>query len=191
MGMLDLPRIRREAFRLRGGLWTLLFLAILVKARPSLETLAWGMIPLLGGQLLRFWAAGTIGFYRGERVGALRLVTWGPYAFVRNPLYLGNGLIGFGWAWASGSLPAVGLFLLAFGILYGVLIVPHEEGFLQERFGTAYTAYCARTPALIPWKMPPQGWWGSFDASVLWRSERHSLWVTLAGTGVLVSRIWW
>ncbi len=186
-----LVRWRRWIFQLRGGIWTLLFLLILAYARPTLWSCLWGGAPLVAGQLLRFWAAGTIGRYRGEQVGALRLVTWGPYAFVRNPLYLGNALIGLGWAIMAHTFGAVGIFLLAFGVLYGGAIIPHEEAFLEQKFGTTYQAYRSATPMLIPRRLFPKEWRGAFDRMVLWRSERHSLWVTLGGTAVMISRLWW
>ena len=79
-------KIRKIAFKLRGGLWTALYLGVLFLAGPaSIPALAAGLILVAIGQSVRFWAAGCITRYRGENVGAERLVTWGPYALVRNP----------------------------------------------------------------------------------------------------------
>ena len=102
--------IREKVFRLRGGIWTLLFLLILLLARPTRQSLLLGLPFVVLGQAWRFWAVGCIGRYRGEAVGAERLATWGPYAFMRNPLYFGNGLIGLGWGLMAGPWAAV-LFL--------------------------------------------------------------------------------
>ena len=192
MGNEGLAGLRRRVFQLRGGIWTVFFLALLAFARPSPWSCVGGMLPVLGGQLLRFWAAGTIGRYRGERVGASQLVTWGPYAFVRNPLYLGNALIGLGWATMANTPGAFWGFLLTFLAVYVGMIVPHEESFLREKFGDAYGTYRSQTPMLFPrlsssWR----NWRGAFDHAVLWHSERHSVWMTLGGTAVMCSRLWW
>jgi protein-S-isoprenylcysteine O-methyltransferase Ste14 len=177
-----LARLRAEAFRLRGGLWTLLFAVILLRARPTGFSILSGLPLAVAGQALRFWAVGCIGRYRGERVGAETLTTWGPYAFVRNPLYVGNGLIGLGWGVMAGPLPTL-IFALAFFLLYTVLIVPHEEAFLAEKFGAEYNRYRERTGAFFP-RFPIQ--WervaGPFDRKVLWTSERYSLLTTVAGS---------
>ncbi|OPZ61301.1 MAG: hypothetical protein BWY88_00295 [Synergistetes bacterium ADurb.Bin520] len=191
MAKADLPRWGERIFPWRGGLWTVFFLLVLGYARPSLRSCLLGVIPLVGGQLLRFWAAGTIGRYRGEEVGAVQLVTWGPYAFVRNPLYLGNAAIGLGWAIMANSPEVLGVFLLAFLAIYGGAIIPYEESFLEKKFGPAFRAYRDRTPMFFPRLPFPKKWRGPFDRAVLWRSERHSLWVTLGGSVVLISRLWW
>nr|PIE55560.1 MAG: cobalt-zinc-cadmium resistance protein [Dethiosulfovibrio peptidovorans] len=182
--------LRAAAFRLRGGIWTALFLAILWLASPSAPSVAIGLIPVMLGQALRCWAAGCIGRYRGERVSAKRLATWGPYSLCRNPLYVGNGLIGLGWGIMAGIVPLI-LFALTFWVLYGLLIVPWEERFLLKKFGDAYRRYRRTVGAFCPKQWPVCVELGSFDLSILWRSERHSLLVTLLGTVVLASRLWW
>jgi protein-S-isoprenylcysteine O-methyltransferase Ste14 len=142
--------------------------------------------------MLRFWGVGCIVRYRGETVNAERLVTWGPFAFVRNPLYLGNGLIGLGWAFAGNTLVGVAFFLLLFFLLYILLIIPHEERFLEDRFGLAFAAYRAKTGMILPVRMPlREELRGAFDVSVLWRSECHSLYVTVLGSAFIFSRLWW
>ena len=173
-------RLRALVFRLRGGIWTLLFVVILAVARVTLFSFCLGLPFVVLGQIWRCWAAGSIGRYRGERVGAERLVTWGPYAFVRNPLYLGNGLIGLGWGLMSGPWATI-IFLVTFVLVYEFLIVPYEESFLLDTFGTEYQAYRERTGSFIP-KRWPERIFGPFDAKILWMSERHTLWTTLLGT---------
>jgi len=186
---MNMNKIREIAFKLRGGLWTALYLAVLFLAKPvSVPALAAGLILVVIGQCVRFWAAGCITRYRGEKVGAVRLVTWGPYALVRNPLYVGNGLIGAGWGILAGW-KALLLFAAAFFLLYGMLIVPWEETFLRTKFGREYENYASRTGRFFPRKTEGFSLKGCFDHSVLWKSERHSLYVTLAGTAVLLYRV--
>ena len=178
---------REKVFRLRGGIWTLLFLLILILAHPTRQSLLLGLPLVLLGQLWRFWAVGCIGRYRGESVGAERLTTWGPYAFMRNPLYFGNGLIGLGWGLMAGPWAAL-LFLISFFVLYGLLIVPHEESFLLFKFGDEYRDYRRRTGAFLPRAWPSGRIAGPFAANILWISERHTLFSTLAGTLLIAAK---
>lgn len=184
---MTLQRIREQAFKLRGGVWTLLFVAMLLLAHPTTQSVFLGLPFVITGQLLRFWAVGCIGRYRGERVGAEALATWGPYAFVRNPLYVGNGIIGLGWGVMAGPW-ATAIFVAAFFLLYTVLIVPHEEAFLLQKFGDAYRRYRDVTGAFIPGSWPSGRIAGRFDRRVLWVSERHSLLVTVVGTLLIVGK---
>ncbi|MCL2010103.1 MAG: isoprenylcysteine carboxylmethyltransferase family protein [Synergistaceae bacterium] len=182
--------IRAKAFHLRGGIWTLLFAVILFMAYPTKLSVAGGLPFVILGQALRFWAAGCIGRYRGERVGALSLTTWGPYAFVRNPLYIGNALIGLGWSIMAAPLAAV-IFVITFVLLYTVLIVPHEESFLLEKFGGEYSRYRDITGSFFP--KFSSGWpgvriSGPFDVKVLWASELHSLLMTVAGSLLIIAK---
>ncbi len=149
-----------------------------------------GLIPILLGQLLRFWAVGCIVLYRGEMVKAEKLVTWGPYSIFRNPLYVANGLIGLGWGLMAG-LWGLALFLITFLVLYVLLIIPWEERFLLAKFGDEYRDYSRSVGAFGPKRWPPRFKKGPFEPSVIWKSEIHSVMVTVIGTAVLISRIWW
>jgi protein-S-isoprenylcysteine O-methyltransferase Ste14 len=176
-----------RAFQLRGGVWTLLFVVILLTAHPSKQSILRGLPLVALGQGLRFWAVGCIGRYRGERVGAQTLTTWGPYAFTRNPLYVGNGLIGLGWGSMAGFLPTV-IFVITFVLLYTVLIIPHEESFLSEKFGAEYNRYRERTGRFFPMKWPKGRISGPFSKRVLWESERYSLLTTVVGSLLIIAR---
>ena len=186
--------LRAWAFKYRGGVWTALFVVILALARPNAGRVAAGVVLVALGQLLRCWGVGCIKRYRGEEVKADELATWGPYALVRNPLYVGNGLVGLGWSWIAGPA-AVVVFLLAFWILYGLLIVPHEEEFLLGEFGQNYRDYCARVGRFFPKSFSRETLShvsdGDYDASILLKSEIHSFWVHVLGTVLIVSRLWW
>ncbi len=76
------------------------------------------------------------------------LATTGPYAYCRNPLYLGSIIIAIGFAIASRDLwVAVGIVLL-FAAIY-VPVIRSEEAFLRSRFAE-YDAYAQRVPRLLP-----------------------------------------
>ncbi|MHC5005537.1 MAG: methyltransferase family protein [Planctomycetota bacterium] len=85
-----------------------------------------------------------------------QLVTAGPYALVRHPLYTGGALLLLGAtmltaSWLVGALTLVGLAAIR------LVIVPREEAALFERFGRAYDDYRDRTGAMIPrWRGAPR-----------------------------------
>ena len=127
-------------------------------ASPSMELalLGLGLLACVVGQALRAWVlglvqAGTSG--QNDYLEAVALNTAGPYSHVRNPLYVGNFLICLGLALAAGNLWAALLGLGFFAFEYA-FIVPAEEGFLRERFGGAYDAYCAAVPRWL-WQFTP------------------------------------
>ncbi len=73
------------------------------------------------------------------------LLRGGPYQYTRNPVYLAEGAIWFGWAAYYGSvaiLAAIG----AMAATLGPVIVPREEGGLEARFGESYREYCRSVP---------------------------------------------
>jgi protein-S-isoprenylcysteine O-methyltransferase Ste14 len=184
---------RGLVFKYRGLLWGIFALGVLALPVAFSTARSVAALPLLfGGQLLRFWAAGVIPKYRTLTVGAPRLVTWGPYALMRNPLYAGNALLGFGWALMAGW-PWVAAFAAAFFFLYQVIIIPYEESFLIGRFRDEYIAYRNVTPALIPgvggaWRKASGGS-GRFDPASSWRMERHSLFMNLVVTALVCLRL--
>ncbi len=186
--------LRALAFKYRGGVWTVIFVVILLLARPLPGRICTGLLLVVLGQLLRFWGVGCITLYRGDEVKAQRLATWGPYALVRNPLYVANGLLGLGWAWMSGNAATV-IFLVSFYVLYDLLIVPHEEEFLSGKFGQEYEDYKKRVGRFFPKNFSRETFArvraGSYDASILKKSEIHSLLMTVVGTILIVSRLWW
>lgn len=77
------------------------------------------------------------------------LTTVGPYAYVRNPMYLGNLLIGISLSLAINEWYAYILFILSYIFVYS-LIIPYEEKYLETRFGEKYAEYKASTKRLMP-----------------------------------------
>jgi protein-S-isoprenylcysteine O-methyltransferase Ste14 len=137
-------------FRLRGlvgGIFTVIVLVF--PGHFSFVRLICGTITLLAGQTIRFWAAGYIPAYRTETIGAPALITSGPYAYVRNPLYVGNFLIGAGWTVMAGWLWLI-IFVIIYVIVYKLMIIPAEENFLENKFGAVYASYKKKVPAFFP-----------------------------------------
>jgi protein-S-isoprenylcysteine O-methyltransferase Ste14 len=115
---------------------------------PAAWNLA-GLVPLAFGAGLLAWVA-VVGWRDvPERVklGSTGnyLVTHGPFRFTRNPMYVGEFSLWFGWAFLFGSL-AVALGFLALVVILRSLIVPWEERSLRRRLGERYRMYAAKTP---------------------------------------------
>src|ERR1700722_6549451 len=114
--------------------------ALLAKyGRPSAASIALGLPIAIAGELIRCWAVGYSGeTTRGDVAHAPELVTAGPYAYVRNPLYVGNFVTALGFAIAftgkcSAARRLVGV-AGSLGVMAAVYatIVPHEEEFLRS-----------------------------------------------------------
>ncbi|MBV8726552.1 MAG: isoprenylcysteine carboxylmethyltransferase family protein [Candidatus Eremiobacteraeota bacterium] len=146
--------------------------------KPSAFGIAVGLPFAFIGEALRCWAVGYSGSTtRSDRVEAPKLVTAGPYAYVRNPLYLGNFITAAGFTIAftgkNSFIGKVGLGLAALGTIAGVYstIIPHEEQFLQDEFGDEFTAYRERVPPIIPLSEPAENGIGQYDPDVLLSAE--------------------
>src|SRR5690606_17564584 len=101
---------RELIFRLRGVLPVPAALIILAWSSPTPSSIVFGGAIILTGEIVRIWSAGYIRKYRVAVVDSDRLVTAGPYAYVRNPLYWGNFVIGVGYAAAANWWPAYLIF---------------------------------------------------------------------------------
>ena len=146
--------------------------------RPSAFGIAVGLPVAIAGEVVRCWAVGYSGeTTRDDRVTAPKLVTSGPYAHVRNPLYLGNFVTALGFTiaftgrnsrLARWTLGATALGTMA--ALYAT-IVPHEEKYLRERFGDEFDRYCERVPRLVPQVEPASDGAQPWDPSVIGKAE--------------------
>jgi protein-S-isoprenylcysteine O-methyltransferase Ste14 len=98
------------------------------------------------GVALRAWCTLYNRFAQGDRK---TLATGGPYAWMRNPLYVGNTLVLLGAATIAGPLWLVPL-TSAWAFLVYEQVVRHEERRLSQKYGSAYAAYCRSVPRWIP-----------------------------------------
>jgi len=143
-------------FRHRGWL-PVLFLGVPLVMRGSTSPFRWevGLALIVAGEAVRLAgvaAAGSVTRRRSRNVQ--RLVTYGIFAWVRNPLYVGNFLIWMGFVTISGVLWFLPVAVLLFAVEYE-LIVRYEEGVLESIFGRDYLDYKSCTPRWIP--RPPKG----------------------------------
>lgn len=158
-------------FRHRGWL-PILILGVPLVAPGIMATHLWviGLALVVVGEGWRLWgvaAAGTTTRRRSRNVQ--RLVTYGPFAWSRNPLYNGNFLIWTGFAIISGVLWFIPIAILLFAVEYS-LIVRFEEGVLESTFGEEYLEYKRHTPRWIP-RPPKHPSTGDLDWAQAWRSE--------------------
>jgi protein-S-isoprenylcysteine O-methyltransferase Ste14 len=119
-------------------------------APPSTVLVAAGVVVTLAGELLRMWGVhhiGAISRTRADRLGPL--VSSGPFAMVRNPLYLGNIAIWIGFALTARLVWLAPVILILLGLEYHA-IVRWEEQLLESRLGEAYREYASRVPRWTP-----------------------------------------
>ena len=116
--------------------------AYLIFSRPTFKLLASGGLLALAGVLLRALAAGYLAKNQS-------LTTSGPYAYTRNPLYLGSLLMGLGFALAGGSWPLAAALLVFFLAIYRP-VMHREAAGLRHKFGEAYEQYAREVPLFVP-----------------------------------------
>ncbi len=155
--------------------------AFAIFSRPTPTSLAIGLPASMLGLALRAWAAGHLAKNQ-------RLAISGPYAFTRNPLYLGTLLTALGLAAAGHSL---GLAIL-FGVLFALVYLPAIE--LEEQHLSAilpgYADFARRVPLLIP-RWPESLGPDNFSAA-LYRKNREyqALLGWCLGTAWLIIEAW-
>ena len=174
-------------FRHRGWL-PLLFLGIPLVMPGTTSPFRWevGVALIIIGESVRLAgvaAAGTVTRRRSR--GVQRLVTYGIFAWARNPLYIGNFLIWMGFVTISGVLWFLPIAVLLFALEYE-LIVRYEEGVLESIFGREYLDYKQETPRWIP--RPPRG--EQAVAEYHWGEAFKSEISTFLQYAVLLAALW-
>ena len=125
--------------RVPGGF--LMVAAFLWLSAPTWTSLAWGLPVSLAGLALRAWAAGHLEKNR-------TLAETGPYAHVRNPLYIGTLAVAAGFVLASRRWE-LGVFFAAVFLFIYLPVVELEEQHLRSLF-PEYADYAKRVPRLWP-----------------------------------------
>lgn len=137
---------------------------------------ACSLLLVLLGLAGRAWAAGCAGSHtRRATIEAPRLVTGGPYAHVRNPIYLASILVGIGMVGLLGDPWMLVPCVAVFAFLYGS-IVPAEEEFLLGQFGEEYRRYRQAVPRVLPrLRSWPEARPAPFDRSAVLQEARLGL----------------
>ncbi len=140
-----MPDWSRIARRIRVPLGFVFALIYFWLARPSWRSIAAGAALVAPGLLIRALASGHV--RKNEA-----LATSGPYAYTRNPLYLGSLLMGVGFAIAARSWWVGVALLMVFFAIY-IPVIRDEEAFLRQKF-PEFDEYARRVPRLFPRLVP-------------------------------------
>jgi hypothetical protein len=114
-----------------------------------------------------------------------QLATGGPYAYTRNPLYLGSLVLAIGFALAARSWwIAAGIILMFFAIYLPVIRA--EEVFLRERF-TEFEDYAREVPTLFPRLSPFGKPRGGFSWDLYWKHREYN--AALGAAGIMAALV--
>ena len=139
-------RLKKRLYRWRVRAGLISVISVIILSKPDLSSLLIGLAVSFPGLMLRTWAAGHL---KKDK----ELIVSGPYRSSRNPLYLGNLIIGVGVIVASRSLWVLGIFALYF-LLFYPLIIQVEAKKLKKLFPQEYERYAKKTPVFFPYKKP-------------------------------------
>lgn len=174
--MIEFPKPYADAVaRLRVPSGFLIVLVFAWFSHPTKESLLWGVPVSLAGLALRAWAAGCLAKNR-------ELATGGPYAYTRNPLYVGTLLVAAGLAIASRSLGLAVLFAAVFLFIY-LPVIQNEEQHLRKIFQD-YKEYAEKVPALIP-RLTAKQSGQPFQWSLYMKNQEYQ-----AGAGFLIGLLY-
>lgn len=160
------------ARRIRVPLGFLFATFYLWRAWPTWLSLAIGTAVAVVGILFRAVASGYV--KKNEE-----LATTGPYAFCRNPLYLGSIIIALGFAIAARDV-WIAVVIVALFILIYVPVIRAEEAFLRTRF-VEYSDYARRVPRLLPNTLRFSGLTTGFSSRLYMQHREYNVIIGAAG----------
>ena len=149
-----------------------------------MTTLIVGAVIAVVGLLIRAWASGHI---RKAKI----LAVSGPYAYTRNPLYVGSLIMGLGFTIAAGVWWLSLLFLLLFvGIYLPVMRVESDD--IRRIFADDFLEYEREVPLLIPRLTPWKKRGEKFDFQLYFQYREYRAAIGVAGAlAILVAKAIW
>ena len=173
----------RIARRIRVPLGFLFAAFYFWRARPDWTWLVLGGMVAALGVFVRAMASGHV--KKNEE-----LATTGPYAYCRNPLYLGSIIIALGFAIAARDAWVAAGIVVLFTLIY-VPVIRSEEGFLRGQF-ESYDDYARRVPQLLPRTLWMSGLTAGFSRELyLQHREYNALIGAAAMLAALVVKVFW
>jgi len=171
---------------------------LFVTADASDASLRLGAIVACLGEALRLWANSYVGHRKVNATQQGRhdpkighLITAGPYACVRNPLYVGTFIIGLGFCVAVRNLWAAAGGLLLLAVIYRGK-VQEEEAVIQQEWGEAFDAYCQAVPRWFPTFRRPSHRYGdwSWQGIIASKEFKTVVWVTVGFLALYFQTVW-
>jgi len=174
------PSWSKFARRVRVPLGFVFAAALIWLARPTLLSIVIGSCVALAGLCIRALASGHV-----EKNAVL--ATSGPYAYSRNPLYLGSLVLTAGFLIAARSwwLPLIAVAMLT--AIY-LPVIRAEEAFLRTRF-PEFSEYASRVPRLVPRLRPyrnSEGGTNSFSWHLYWKHREYN---AALGTALMIAAL--
>lgn len=126
---------------------------MVIFASPSVLSMVVGFAIVVTGEWIRLWGVAIAGSETRTTgpVGGTYLITRGPFAYVRNPLYVGNMMMYVGVGIMSNALfPWLPIVALCYFLFQYSQIVSLEEEYLKRTFAVPYEEYCRHVPRFFP-----------------------------------------
>lgn len=182
-----------SVFKYRGYTPIPFLIVAIIWANPKYDLMIFGAILIGAGELLRLAAISYTGLStRAQEIAVDQLVTNGPFAYLRNPMYFGNILIYTGASILSGAwLPyLLYLMMIVFSLQYHIC-VRYEESALSNAFGEDYLRYAELVPRFFP-RLSAYPDKGNIKPDIMGalRSEKSSL-LSIAGFVVIILTIYY
>ena len=173
----------RVARRIRVPLGFIFAVVYVWLARPTRTSLIVGALVLVPGLVLRGLASGHV--QKDEQ-----LTTGGPYAYTRNPLYLGSLVLGVGFAIAARSWWIVAIMLLMFAVIY-IPVIAGEERYLRQTF-PEYDDYSRHVPRMWPRLSPYGSGHSAYSFARYWKHREYEASIgCVVVLAVLVVKLVW
>ena len=173
----------RVARRIRVPLGFIFAIVFVLLAHPSRTSLLAGALVLLPGLVLRGLASGHV---QKDK----QLTISGPYAYTRNPLYLGSLMLAAGFAIAARNWWIVGGMLLMFAVIY-IPVIAGEERYLRQTFPD-YDDYASHVPRILPRLTPYGRQQSAYSSARYWKHREYEAGIGCAVVlAVLVLKLVW
>jgi protein-S-isoprenylcysteine O-methyltransferase Ste14 len=173
----------RVARRIRVPVGFIFAVVFVLLARPTRASLIVGALVLLPGLALRGLASGHV---QKDK----QLTTSGPYAYTRNPLYLGSLILAAGFAIAARSWWIVAIMLVMFALIY-VPVIAGEERYLRRTF-PGYDDYARHVPRMLPRLTRYGSHQSAYSSARYWKHREYEASIgCVVVLAVLVAKLVW
>ena len=173
----------RVARRIRVPVGFIFAIVFVFLARPTRTSLIVGALVLLPGLVLRGLASGHV---QKDK----QLTTSGPYAYTRNPLYLGSLMLAAGFAIAARSGWIVAIMIVMFAVIY-VPVIAGEEQYLRRTF-PGYDDYARHVPRMLPRLTRYGSQQSAYSSARYWKHREYEASIgCVVVLAVLVAKLVW